>query len=121
MAEAVAGRVPLVLSGHFHQTRARVVDGTLFLRIGTTGGSGAGIFRDLEIPLTAEVLYFSRDSQPELLAYDVIEQDASTGSLSVQRVTIAEAFGELEPSPAPTGPTATGGTAGTTGSATSSP
>src|SRR6266550_271440 len=35
MAESAAGRVPLVLSGHFHQTDDRVVDGTLFLRIGS--------------------------------------------------------------------------------------
>ena len=60
MAEAVAGRVPLVISGHFHETTASVVNGTLFLRIGTTGGSGAGIFRDLEaVTFTAEILYFS--------------------------------------------------------------
>lgn len=115
MAEAVAGRVPVVVSGHFHENRALVTDGTLFLRVGTTGGSGAGIFRDLAIPLSAEVLYFSRAETPELLAYDLIEQDASTGSLTVQRVTIAQEFGELEPSPAPStgaigatgGPTAT--------------
>jgi predicted MPP superfamily phosphohydrolase len=113
MAEDVAGYVPLVISGHFHETRARVVDGTLYLRIGTTGGSGAGIFSGLDIPLTAEVLYFSRTADPRLLAYDVIEQDVSTGSLDVQRHTIAQEFGELEPSPSPspsgsTGPSATG-------------
>lgn len=70
MAEAVAGQVPLVISGHFHETTATVVNGTLFLRIGTTGGSGAGIFRGLEdIPFSAEVLYFSRSESPELIAY----------------------------------------------------
>jgi predicted MPP superfamily phosphohydrolase len=115
MGEAVAGSVPLVVSGHYHATRARVTDGTLYLRVGTTGGSGAGIFRDLDIPLNAEVLYFSRGPDPELLAYDVVEQDASTGSLSVQRHTIAQEFGDLEPSPSPTGPTGAGtGTSGVT-------
>src|SRR5439155_2410533 len=44
MAEAVAGYVPLVISGHFHVPSARVIDGTLYLRIGSTGGAGANVF-----------------------------------------------------------------------------
>ena len=101
MAEAVAGRVPLVLSGHFHETAGTVRSGTLFLRIGTTGGSGAGIFRDLAVPFSAEVLYFSRGTQPELLAYDVIEQLPESGSLTVQRVNVIQEFGPLIPTPSP--------------------
>ena len=119
MAEAAAGHVPLVISGHFHETTARVAEGTLYLRIGTTGGSGAGVFRGLDIPFTAEVLYFSRGASPRLLAYDVVEQDASSGSLTVQRTTIAERFGELIPSPPPSVSPATGATA--TGSTGASP
>jgi hypothetical protein len=111
MAEAVAGGVPLVISGHFHETRGLVLNGTLFLRVGTTGASGAGIFRGLaEIPFTAEVLYFSREEEPRLIAYDVIEQFPDSGNLTVQRITVSEEYGELvpTPTPAPTGPT--GGT-----------
>jgi predicted phosphodiesterase len=115
MAEAVAGRVPLVVGGHFHETRARVTNGTLFLRIATTGGSGAGIFRGLDVPFTAEVLYFSREADPDLLAYDVVEQDPGSGSLTVQRVTVVEEFGELVPSPSPTGTTGSTGATGATG------
>ena len=118
MAEAVAGRVPVVISGHFHATNARVLSGTLFLRLGTTGGSGAGIFRGLEnIPLSAEVLYFSREERPQLIAYDVIEQLPDSGSITVQRVNVAEAFGELVPTPtvATTGVTGTVSPAATTG------
>lgn len=107
MAEAVAGRVPVVISGHFHETRADVVDGTLFLRIATTGGSGAGVFQGLEdIPLSAEVLYFTREPHPMLVAYDVIEQFPGSGDLTVKRVTVADAFGELFPTPSPTVPIA---------------
>jgi len=106
MAEAVAGRVPVVISGHFHETRAEVVDGTLFLRIATTGGSGAGVFRGLEaIPFSAEVLYFVRGPTPELVAFDVIEQFPESGDLTVKRVTVASAFGEVFPTlttPTPT-------------------
>jgi predicted MPP superfamily phosphohydrolase len=103
MAEAVAGRVPLVISGHFHETTATVRNGTLYLRIGTTGGSGAGIFRDLaDIPFSAEVLYFSRGPDPELIAYDVIEQLPESGSLTVQRITVSVEFGDLVLTPTPT-------------------
>jgi hypothetical protein len=105
MAEAVAGRVPLVISGHFHETTATVLNGTLYLRIGTTGGSGAGIFRDLaDIPFSAEVLYFSREPDPELIAYDVVEQLPESGSLTVQRVTVSVEFGDLVLTPTPTPP-----------------
>jgi hypothetical protein len=103
MAEAVAGSVPLVISGHFHETTARVLNGTLFLRVGTTGGSGAGIFRGLdEIPLSAEVLYFSRGPEAQLVAYDVIEQLPDTGSLTVIRHLISQDFGALVLTPSPT-------------------
>jgi hypothetical protein len=103
MAESVAGRVPLVISGHFHVTNARVLSGTLFLRLATTGGSGAGVFRGLEdIPFSAEVLYFSRQEDPQLIAYDVIEQLPDSGSLTVQRIVVAEEYGELVPTPTPT-------------------
>jgi predicted phosphodiesterase len=121
MAEAVAGRVPLVISGHFHTTNARVLNGTLFLRIATTGGSGAGIFRGLaDVPFSAEVLYFSRTEEPELIAYDVIEQLPDSGSLTVQRINVAEEYGELALTPTPSAsPTPTTGTSGAT--PTSSP
>jgi predicted phosphodiesterase len=103
MAEAAAGLVPLVLSGHFHQEEARVLDGTLYLRVGTTGGSALTTFEpDVNIPLTAEVLYFAPGSPPTLIAYDVIEQNVKTGSLTVTRHTIADEYGALTPSPVPT-------------------
>ena len=102
MAEAVAGRVPLVISGHFHETTATVRNGTLYLRIGTTGGSGAGIFRGLDIPFSAEVLYFSKEPEPRLIAYDVIEQSPQSGTLQVRRVNVPVEFGDLELTPTPT-------------------
>jgi predicted phosphodiesterase len=109
MAEAVAGRAPLVLSGHFHRHGARVVDGTLFLRAGTTGGAGADVFTEPGgIPLSAEILYFSTATlRPTLVGYDVIEQSPETGSLTIDRHLVEREFGPLilEPSPSasPTG------------------
>lgn len=102
MAEDVAGRVPLVISGHFHETTATARNGTLYLRIGTTGGSGAGIFRGLDIPFSAEVLYFSEEPEPRLIAYDVIEQSPQSGTLQVRRVNVPVEFGDLELTPTPT-------------------
>jgi predicted phosphodiesterase len=122
MAEAVAGRVPLVVSGHFHETGARVIDGTLFLRIGTTGGSALTTFEPSEhVPLSAEVLYFEPGTPPRLIAYDVIEQSPTTGTLTVKRHLVEEEFGSLTPSPAasPTGATASGSP--TAGSPTPAP
>jgi len=101
MVESLAGRFPLVVSGHFHETRARVVNGTLLLRIGTTGGNGAGIFRGLDIPFSAEILYLSREPAGGLVAYDVIEQWPDTGSLIVTRHLVSEVFGELVLTPTP--------------------
>jgi predicted phosphodiesterase len=119
MAEAVAGLVPVVVSGHFHEPGALVVNGTLYLRVGTTGASGAGVFRDLtDIPFSAEVLYFSRGVSPELIAYDVIEQDPESASLTVRRITVSEEYGELVLTPTPTPLTGATGDAVPTGGTT---
>jgi predicted phosphodiesterase len=106
MTEAVAGHVPLVISGHFHEPSAEVVQGTLFLRVGSTGGAGANVFTEVGgVPLSAEVLYFSRERPHALVAYDLIEQSPESGSLTVRRHLIEEEFGALVPSPSAPSPT----------------
>ena len=88
MAAAVAGLVPLVVSGHFHENRSEVVDGTLFLRVGTTGGAGpTGFTAEGDVPLSAEVLYFRADDEGgmRLVAWDVVTQFPETGSLDIRR------------------------------------
>ena len=100
MAESVAGFVPVVLSGHFHEEAQAVDHGTLYLRAGSTGGSGFGVFaRTGGVPLSAEVLYFQRAPEPKLIAYDVIDQSPQSGSLTVDRHVVRREFGELTPSP----------------------
>jgi predicted phosphodiesterase len=102
MAQAVAGYTPLVISGHFHKPSAKVVNGTLYLRVGSTGGAGANVFTEVGgVPLSAEVLYFSRESPHSLVAYDLIEQSPESGSLTVRRHLIQDEFGSLVPSPTP--------------------
>jgi predicted phosphodiesterase len=100
MAEAAAGYAPLVISGHFHEPSAKERDGTLFLRVGSTGGAGANVFTEVGgVPLSAEVLYFSRESPHSLVAYDLIEQSPESGSLTVRRHLISEEYGTLVPTP----------------------
>jgi hypothetical protein len=100
MTEAVAGHVPVVISGHFHEPAAKVVQGSLFLRVGSTGGAGGNVFTEIGgIPLSAEVLYFTREEPHVLVAYDLIEQSPESGSLTVRRHVIEEEFGTLVPTP----------------------
>ena len=105
MAEPLAGLVPLVVAGHFHEQQARVVDGTLYLRIGTTGGAGFGTLQgDGSLPLSAEILHFrpgSAGMPPRLIAFDVVEQFPSTGALTVTRHVVEDDFGTPTPSPNP--------------------
>jgi Calcineurin-like phosphoesterase len=104
LALAVAGQVPLVVSGHFHSTGHRVIDGTLFLRTGTTGGGGLDTFTSDEraIPLAAQILYFEGSPQ-QLVAVDRVELDPDTRNLTVERL-LADALdgGEPIPGPSPT-------------------
>ena len=105
MAEAVAGRVPVVISGHFHQSAARAREGTLFLRTGTTGGAGFTVFtQEGGIPLSAQILYFAPGPQPTLVAFDRITQSPESGNLSVERHLVREEFGELRPGVTPPPP-----------------
>jgi predicted phosphodiesterase len=108
MAEAVAGVVPLVVSGHFHSESSRSLDGTLFLRGGSTGGSGVTALTGRGTPLSAEVLHFQTGSPLHLVAYDVVEQSLDTGSLSVARHLISEEHPEPEAMPTPTSGTTPG-------------
>src|SRR5207302_10916542 len=77
-----------------------VMDGTLYLRIGSTGGAGAKVFTQVGgVPLSAEVLYFSRTTPRVLVGYDLIEQSPENGSLTVRRHLVSEDFGTLVPTP----------------------
>jgi len=83
MAQPLMGRVPLVLNGHVHERRSRVVDGTLELTQGSSGGAG---LRTLDgesaLPLQMSVLHFDRNGT--LLAVD----DISIGGLGERSVTV---------------------------------
>jgi predicted phosphodiesterase len=109
MAAAVAGGVPLVVSGHFHQPSDTVVDGTLYLRIGSTGGAGANVFTtEAGVPLSAEILHFSpaaSEKPPALVGWDLVTQSPATGNLTIERhaaeATAEESSPGLSPSVSP--------------------
>ncbi len=83
-ATTVAGDVPLVLSGHTHQRDRYVVDGTLVMVQGSTGGAGLrGLQGEEPTPLTATVLYLDRETA-QLQAFD----DVTLGGLGTASVTI---------------------------------
>ena len=67
----------------------RCVDGTVFLRVGTTGGAGpTGFTAEGDVPFSAEVLYFQAERgrrQMHLVAWDVVTQFPETGSLEIAR------------------------------------
>lgn len=103
MAEAVAGIVPLVVSGHFHRGGVRVVDGTVFLEVGTAGGAGpTGFTAEGDAELAAEILYFQPPlpgEAPALVGWDRITQDPETGNLEITRHLVETELGSPSPSP----------------------
>lgn len=98
MARPAAGQVPLVLSGHFHRFARDLVEGTVFLESGSTGGGGLDVFAEDPEPLAAQVLYLS-GSPPRLQVFDRVVLQPDTRQLLVDRELVGE-----EPIPAPTSP-----------------
>jgi predicted phosphodiesterase len=88
-AEKAVGRVPVVVAGHVHRRKARVVDGTRFLTVGSTGAGGIGTFTvDTDAAYEAEVLHFVGR---RLVAVDYVTLQGITGDLSIQRDVVEEA------------------------------
>jgi predicted phosphodiesterase len=95
MARAMAGRVPLVISGHFHRFDSEVRDDTLFLRAGSTGGGGLDTFLvDEPLPLAAEILYFE-GVPARLVAVDRITLEPTTRELRAERELVADLSEEV--------------------------
>lgn len=117
--DAVLGRVPLVLAGHYHYRVVRRDDtGTQVMVQGSTGGAGlsAAGLRRLEdgepLPLTATLLHFAAEGERagELLAFD----EVTVGGLGLTSVTVERtvvdppAADAAEPVTAPTSPASVG-------------
>lgn len=98
LAEAAAGRVPLVIAGHGHRRSDEVRDGTRFLGVGSTGATGLGSFTlATQLDYEAEVLHFSRR---RLVAVDYVSLGGIGGNFRIDR-TIVEPGGTPRLSPGP--------------------
>jgi predicted phosphodiesterase len=101
MAEQIAGTVPLVISGHYHSFAQRVEKNTVYLRVGSTGGTGETVFTEPGgFPLSAELLIFDRGDPPKLVAFDLIAQSPESGSISLTRHLVSDLLEEaVTPTP----------------------
>jgi hypothetical protein len=106
--DALFGRVPLVLAGHYHYRVVRLDDsGTRVMVEGSTGGAGltsAGLERlsnGEPLALTATLLHFANDGERagQLVAYDQV----TVGGLGLASVTIERTVVDAE-APAPPDP-----------------
>lgn len=86
MAGPLHGVVPLLLDGHTHHRRSRVVEGTLELTQGSSGGAGLRMFDGGQaLPLTMSVLHFDAGTG-ELLAVDEVTiGGVGQSSISLER------------------------------------
>ncbi len=101
LAGAVAGDVPLVVSGHSHKRGDVVRDGTRFLSVGSTGATGLGSFTvAAQLDYEAEVLHFSGG---RLVAVDYVSLGGVGGGFRIDR-TIVEPIVSPEPAPTPPDP-----------------
>lgn len=88
-----AGLARLVLSGHSHTASLEVVEDTVFVGAGTTGGVHFTELRpDPHIPNGAAVLYFSLADPGRLVAVDQIEVYGKSRQSAIRRTIIDEAF-----------------------------
>lgn len=91
-ADAVLGRVPLVLCGHLHRPYVTRSGVTVICNAGTTGGAGLRYFdRSEGVPLSAAVLSFSRPPHPRLLSIDMVVLSGALNEYSITHTTFAEA------------------------------
>ncbi len=96
----LAGKVPLVLDGHFHSRNIEWDDSgdspTLVMREGSTGGAGISAdFQAIEagnpLPLSATLIYIARagDRAGQVVAYDEVTVGGfGTASATVQRTVL---------------------------------
>lgn len=109
-AQAVLGKVPVVLCGHEHRAYIETHGSTVLCNAGTTGAAGARYFDSRQgVPLTAAILAFSREPDHRLLYIDQVSLDGSFDQYSITRRTFgpaaaagslpATASGAKKPSP----------------------
>ena len=83
-----------MLDGHVHERRSRVVDGTLELTQGSSGGAGLRSFDGGEaLPLQMSVLHLDADTGDLLAVDDITIGGVGQRSISLERRS-AESYAE---------------------------
>lgn len=81
-----AGRVPLILDGHLHNSYVTTRRGSIIVNPGTTGAAGIRYFSAREQPCySAAVLHFTTGSRPRLKMVDTIKMQMPSGDFSITR------------------------------------
>ena len=85
-AEALIGKVPLILCGHMHKADVAEERNTVICNAGTTGAAGVRYFdRKGGVPFTAAILGFTRAPNPRLAFIDLVTLKGSLGEYSISR------------------------------------
>ena len=102
---AMAGTVPLVLSGHYHRREQHLLDGgTISFWQGSTGASGLrGLEHEKPTPVRASVLYFDRDTHALQAWDDITLGGLGLASAKIERRIVSQQFPALAPTPTPSG------------------
>jgi predicted phosphodiesterase len=87
MAEAVTGKVPLIITGHTHKARIGESLGTVVINPGSTGDSGLRQLKrngSYDTRYTLGIVYFDTEAR-RVAAFDAIEVSGLTGEFSLTR------------------------------------
>lgn len=94
LATEAYGAVPLVLAGHTHERAIEEVDGTLLLRVGTTGATGLkSLTLETDKDYEAQVIYL-RDALP--IAVDYVTFRGVSSDFQVERTTLDDLGADAE-------------------------
>lgn len=94
LAEESFGSVPMVLAGHTHDRALEEIDGTWFLRVGTTGATGLkSLTLETDKNYEAQVIYVRAD---EPVAVDYVTFRGVSSDFQVERTTLDDLGADAE-------------------------
>lgn len=101
LALELAGWAPVILHGHDHELKVRLIAGSILVDAGTTGASGLrGLATEAGIPYSMAVLYFQRKSPGDgyrLAAIDTIKVYGLKSGFSIDRKLFEAPSPPLDP------------------------
>lgn len=96
LASQLPGKVPVVVNGHTQRENIEIINGTVFLDAGSTGGGGYRNFEQgRESPSTLHILYIQKNPM-KLTAIDIITIYGFSQEFSVERRILAAGEGSYK-------------------------